>query len=122
MLKVARPMKERSSMKRSALNSRALGFCLPRPWRFRAQSPEVPESGSLEPHRQENPEVSGKCPEVPGFVRTEPRRKVRFNTNMLPRHLTLVCRSKTIQSCLKGTYLSTRIRLMHLEIYLLAMC
>jgi hypothetical protein len=41
----------KSSRKRNVLNSRALGFCLPRPRRFRAQSPEVPKSGSLEPHR-----------------------------------------------------------------------
>jgi hypothetical protein len=82
-----------------------------------AQTPEVPssvlESGSLEPHRQENPEVPGKFLEVPGSVRTGPRRKARFSTNMCPRPLTLVCRSKTTQSCLGGTCLPTRTRVMH---------
>jgi hypothetical protein len=34
MLKVARPMKEKSSRKKNALISRALGSCLPRPRRF----------------------------------------------------------------------------------------
>jgi hypothetical protein len=109
------------SKKRNALNSRALGFCLPRPRRFRARSPEVLESGSLEPHRQENSKVPGKFPEVPGSVRTEPRRKARFNTNMCPRPLTLVCRSKAIQSCLGGTCLPIRTRLMHQATYPLAM-
>jgi chromosome segregation ATPase len=48
----ARQMEGKLSKKRNVLNSRAHGFCLPRPWRFRARSPEVLESGSLEPHRQ----------------------------------------------------------------------
>jgi hypothetical protein len=34
MLRVARQMKERSSRKKNVLNSRALGFCLPKPQRF----------------------------------------------------------------------------------------
>jgi hypothetical protein len=89
-------MKEKSSRKNNALNSRELGFCLPRPQRFRAQSPEVPESGSLEPHRQLNPEVPRKFSEVPGSVKTEQRR-ARLSTSMFPRHLTLVCRSRIIQ-------------------------
>jgi hypothetical protein len=115
--------KERKIIKeKECLEFESTGFLFTQPRRFRAQSPEVPESRSLEAHRQENPEVPGKFTEVPGSVRTEPRRKARFSTNMLPRHLTLICRSRTIQSCLGGTYLSTRTRLMHLEIYLLAMC
>jgi hypothetical protein len=121
MLKGARQMEGKLSRKRNALNSRALGFYLPRPRRFQARSLKVPESGSLEPHRQENPEVLGKFPEVPRSVRTEPRRKERFSTNTCPRPLTLVCTSRTIQSCLGGTYLSTKIRLMHEVIHPLAM-
>jgi hypothetical protein len=117
----ARQMEGKLSRKRNALNSRALGFYLPKPRRFRAQSPEVLESRSLEPHRQENPEVLGKFPEVPGSVRTEPRRKARFSTNMCPRPLTLVYRSKATQSCLGGTCLPTRTRLMHEATYSLAM-
>jgi hypothetical protein len=114
MLKGARQMEGKLSKKRNALNSRSQGFCLPRPRRFRARSPEVLESGSLEPYRQENPEV-------PGSVRTEQRRKARFSTNMCPRPLTLVCRSKAIHSCLGGTCLPTRTRLMHQATYPLAM-
>jgi hypothetical protein len=91
------------------------------------QSLEAPRSkpggsGVWKPRSTEKPEVPGKFPEVPGSVRTEPRRKTRFNNDMLPRHLTLVCRSRTIQSSLEGICPSTRTRLMHLETYLLAMC
>jgi hypothetical protein len=90
-------MKEKSSRKKNALNSRALGFCLPRPRRFRPPSSEVPESGSLEPHRQPNSEVPRKFPEVPGSVKTEQRKRARLSTSMFPRHLTLVCRFRIIQ-------------------------
>jgi hypothetical protein len=120
-LKGERQMEGKLSKKRNALNSRAQGFCLPRPRRFRARSPEVLESGSLKPHRQENPEVPGKFPEVPRFVRTESKRKARFSTNKCPRPLTLVCKSKAIQSCLGGTCLPTRTRIMHQATYPLAM-
>jgi hypothetical protein len=97
MLRVARQMKERSSRKRNVLNSRALDFCLPRPQRFQAQSLEVPESGSVEPHRQPNPEVLRKLLEVPRSVKTEQRRKARLSISMFSRHLTLVKRCKIIQ-------------------------
>jgi hypothetical protein len=97
MLKVARPMKETSSRKKNALNSRAPDFYSPRPRRFRPPSPEVPESGSLEPHRQSNSKVPRKFSEVPGSVKTKQRRKARSRSSMFPRHLTLVCRFKIIQ-------------------------
>jgi hypothetical protein len=90
-------MKEKSSKKNNALNSRALDFCSPRPRRFRPPSPEVPKSGSLEPHRLSNSEVPRKFSEVPGFVKTRQRRRARLRSSMFPRHLTLVCRFKIIQ-------------------------
>jgi hypothetical protein len=90
-------MKDKSSRKKNALNSRALGFYLPRPRRFRAPSPEVPESGSLEPQRQLNPEVPRKFSEVLGSAKTVQRRRARLSNNMFPRHLTLLCRSRIIQ-------------------------
>jgi hypothetical protein len=113
---------ERSSRKKSVLNSRALGFCLPRPWRFRAPSPDVLKSGSLEPHKLGSPEVPRKFSKVPGTVTTEQRRRARLCTSIVPRHLTLIRRFRIIQSCLEEICLPTRTRLMHLETYLQAMC
>jgi hypothetical protein len=62
-----------------------------------AQTPEVPESESLEPLRQPNSEVLRKFSELPGSVKTRQRKRARLSTSMFLRHLTLVCRLKIIQ-------------------------
>jgi hypothetical protein len=113
---------ERKIKEKEYLEFKSIGFLF-------TQTPEVSSSnpgGSRvwKPRGTQTGEPGGpgNFLEVPGSVRTEPRRKARFSTNMLPRHLTLIYTFRTIQSCLEGTYLSTRTRLMHLEMYLLAMC
>jgi hypothetical protein len=86
---------------KECIEFKSTGFLFAQTRRFRAQSPEVPESGSLEPHRQPNSEVPRKFSEVPGSVKTSQRKRTRLSTSMFSRHLTLVCRFRIIQLCLE---------------------
>jgi hypothetical protein len=94
-----------------------------------SQSSEVPRSkpggsGVWKPRATQTTEPGGS-EKILGDSRVckdKTKKKARLSFNMLPRHLTLVCRSRTIQSCLEGTCPLTRTRLMHLETYPLAMC
>jgi hypothetical protein len=82
---------------KECLEFKSTGFLFTRPRRFRPPSPEVPESGSLEPLRQPNSEVPRKFSEVPGSIKTRQRKRARLSTSMFLRHLTLVYRFKIIQ-------------------------
>jgi hypothetical protein len=93
------------------------------------QTPEVPSSkpggsGVWKPRATQTTELGGseKILGGSGICKDKPRRKARLSSNMLPRHITLVCRYRTIQLCPEGTCPPKRTRLMHLETFPLAMC
>jgi hypothetical protein len=90
--------KERKIIKeKECLEFKSTGFLFTQTPEVPSSKMEVPGSGSLEPHRQPNPEVPRKFSEVARSVKKKQRRKSRLSINMFPRHLTLVCRFRIIQ-------------------------